>query len=497
MARPARGTALSQPQDAPAAAVSNSQTLMRYALLVLVPTSVAIGILILGSSHFGTGPHTSRSESHHKADVVSQMLLALPVILLVCLLVSRIARRLGQPGVIGEIIAGILLGPSALGLFWPDAYTWLFPASLSTGINLLAQLGLAFFMFLVGHELELGQLRGNGRAMLLISHVGVALPLMCGVLLAVGMYRSLAPEGTTFASFALFIGVSVSITAFPVLARIVTDRDLDGTEVGTMALTGAAIDDVTAWWLLAIVVTTVNDSSPLVVLRTVALTGLFAAALLLIVRPVLRQLLDGSANRRELMSQRLSGSWTMALLLSAVMLSALATKQIGIHAIFGAFMLGVIAPRGLVNVTEATVRLRSVTESLLLPLFFVYSGLRTEIGSLGSNWRLWGLCLLVIGIAVLAKWGGVTLAARFSGMNWHTSVSLGALMNCRGLTELIVLNVGLDLGVINTKVFTIFVIMALVSTMMTSPALTLIDNWRGLTQASSRRVKVRRTGDAP
>jgi Kef-type K+ transport system membrane component KefB len=411
--------------------------------------------------------------------VVSQLLMALPVILLVCLVLARITRRFGQPAVIGEIVAGILLGPSALGQLYHHAYTWLFPGSLTVGINLLAQLGLAFFMFLVGYELELGQVRGHGRSILLISHVGVAVPLVSGVLLAMGMYRSLAPDGTSFIGFALFIGVSISITAFPVLARIVTDRNLDGTELGSMALAGAAIGDVTAWWLLAIVVTTVRNSSPLVVLRTIALTALFAAALVFAVRPALRHLLGGTANRRELMSQRLSGSKTMAVLLSAIMLSALATNRIGIHAIFGAFLLGTITPRGSVNITEATVRLRSVTESLLLPLFFVYSGLRTEVGLLGGGWRPWALCVLVVAVAVLAKWGGTTLASRLSGFDWHTSLSLGALMNCRGLTELIVLNVGLDLGVISTKVFTIFVLMALVSTVMTSPALTLINRWSG------------------
>jgi Kef-type K+ transport system membrane component KefB len=436
-----------------------------YVLLVLVPVVLTVAVLRLGGTLTGADDGAAGPGTAHTAPgTFGALLLALPVILLVCHLTAAGFRRLSQPAVIGEIVAGVVLGPSLLGLLWPSGYHWLFPEELTSPINTLAQLGLVCFMFMVGHELDLGAVRGRGKTVLAISHVGVAVPLLAGALLALGMYGPYAPDGLGFTAFGLFIAVAMSITAFPVLARILAERRSDTAGVGPVALSCAAVGDVTAWCLLAVVVAVAGHSSPWEAARIVCLTALFCALLQFVVRPLLERALDGRAWPRGPM---------LPVLFSAILLCALATDRIGIHAIFGPFLLGAVTPRGSEPVEWAVGRLRSVTETLLLPLFFVFSGLRTSVGLLGDG-QAWCWCLAVVLTATAAKWGSTTLAARGCGMGWRDSLSIGALMNCRGLTELVVLNIGLDLGVITPTVFTMFVVMALVSTVLTSPAVSLI-----------------------
>ncbi|MFE2886911.1 cation:proton antiporter [Streptomyces graminifolii] len=452
-----------------------------YAALVVLPLALVPLLLHLGSDVLETPDATGTApRSASLFDTVQRLLVTLSVILASCQLTGRLMRRLSQPTVIGEILAGILLGPSFLGLLWPAGYDWLLPQPLIEPLNALAQLGLVFFMFLVGQETDFRRIGRRGRNVLVISHVGVAVPLLAGIALAFLMYRSYAPEKIGFTEFALFFGVSMSITAFPVLARIVTHRGLNDTAVGTTALAGAAIGDVTAWCLLAVVVAVVERSSFTGVAVTVVLAAAFALVMRLAVRPALLRWSYGS--RLDERGRPEGGSPDGAILpvlCCGILLCAFTTQWIGIHSIFGAFLLGAVMPRGSEKVERATVRMRGMTETLLLPLFFVYSGLRTDFGLFGANWRTWVWCLLLVTVAVVVKWGSTTIAALATGSVWQEALSLGALMNCRGLTELIVLNIGLDLGVISPALFTMFVFMAFVSTVMTSPALSLIELRRG------------------
>ncbi|MEU5209192.1 cation:proton antiporter [Streptomyces sp. NPDC020742] len=411
-------------------------------------------------------------------DPVAHLLLALPLIMACGHLAGRLCRTVGQAPVIGEILTGIALGPSLLGALWPEGQRWLFPAELLPILNALAQIGLALFMFLVGYELDLRHLRGRGRTAVLVSNVGIALPLLGGLLLALAMYRQFAGPGVGFPAFALFIAVSMSITAFPVIARILADRGADRTPVGALALTCAAIDDITAWCLLALVTALARGGSPAGVLVTLALTVVFIVAVHYGLRPLLARL----AARRTWHAERA----VLPVMLSAVLLAAYTTDWIGIHPIFGAFLLGTAVPRDAPAVAAAVDRMRSLTLVLLLPLFFVYSGLHTEFRLLGGDAGLWGWCALITAVAIVAKWAGATGAARLTGLGWQDSVSLGALMNCRGLTELVVLGIGLQLKVITPTVFAMLVVMTLVTTVLTAPALHLID-----------RVSARRTPSAP
>ncbi|MEV8635681.1 cation:proton antiporter [Streptosporangium sp. NPDC051023] len=435
-----------------------------YLGLVILP--VAGAVLLLRSQPAGPAfaavPHTAAGP-----DPFPKLLVALPVILLVSKVCAELSARVAQPRVIGEIFAGVLLGPSLLGLVWPAGYGWLFPPYLAPTLNILAQVGLVLFMFLVGYELDAGLLRGRRTVALTVSQVSIALPFASGVLLAIAMFRSLSVPGVSLPTFALFLAVSMSVTAFPVLARILVDRGLDRTPLGSLSLACAAMDDIAAWCLLAVVVATATSSSLGGVAVTLVLLLAFVALMFFVVRPLLARLARAGVQQGVL----------LPVLLSAVLLSALATQEIGVHAIFGAFLLGVVTPRDTENVTRAMAPVRTFTMTMLLPLFFVYTGLRTKFTLLGTDMRLWGWCLLVIVVAVIGKGVGSTVAARVAGIDWRESLSLGALMNCRGLTELVVLNVGLDLGVISPTVFAILVVMTLVSTVMTAPALSLIERW--------------------
>lgn len=393
-------------------------------------------------------------------------------------------RPLGQPLVIAEVLGGIALGPSLLGAVSPSTMTLLFPASSLGTLGLISQLGLVFFMFIIGLELEPALLRGKGRSALVISSVSMALPFALGVGTALLLAPALSAPEVPRLSFVLFLGVAMSITAFPVLARILSERHLVHTPIGALAITCAAIGDVTAWCLLAFVSAVVRATGLGGAGITVVLTAAYCTAMWLVARPLLARLVRERTDRRGI-SQRM-----VALSVVMLLVSAIITEAIGIHALFGAFFLGVIVPRehGLAHGLRE--RLEDFVVVMLLPLFFAYSGLRTQVGLLSSpaDWAIAGLLTLV---AVAGKFGGSTAAARFTGLPWRDAMSIGVLMNTRGLMELVVLNIGLDLGVISPAVFTMMVLMALVTTVMSSPIVAWLQRRHGVPLVTPREAAAR------
>lgn len=389
------------------------------------------------------------------------------VIILVSRLLGLVFRRLHQPQVIGEIVAGILLGPSLLGWLAPAASSTLFPPAVLPYLKVLSEYGVLLFMFLVGLELDPTLLRGRGHAAVVISHVSIIAPFFLGAVLALYLFTSLSSDAVPFTSFALFMGAAMSITAFPVLARILIERDLLKTKIGTVTLTCAAVDDVTAWCLLAFVVATVRAAGLHQALMTVGLALAYISVMFFVVRPVLKRF-----NYLYEHSGRLSQN-LVAVIFALVLASAAITDLIGIHSIFGAFMLGAMMPKDGDLVRGLTEKVEDFAVVFLLPIYFAYTGLRTQVGLLDSS-DLWFFCLLIIGVATVGKFGGSAIAARITGLSWREASALGVLMNTRGLMELIILNIGLDLGVISPALFAMMVLMAIVTTVMTSPALALI-----------------------
>jgi Kef-type K+ transport system membrane component KefB len=400
------------------------------------------------------------------------LLLQMVVVIVAARLLGRVIRRFGQPAVIGEILAGVLLGPSLLGLLWPQALDFLFPSAALGPLQLLAQLGVLLFMFGVGLELDLGELRRQARTALVVSHASMALPFLLGMGLALTLFPQLAPAGVPFQSFALFFGIAMSITAFPVLARILEERRISDTPIGRSALASAAVGDASAWCLLALVVALAQsggpDSAPSTgsgqALLTAALTLAFALAVYLLLKPLLARLFAA-----RLAADR-GGSSALALALVLLLGCAAFTEVIGIHALFGAFLAGTAMPRGAAFRAPLKERLHGFSMVGLLPLFFALTGLRTQIGLL-QGLQDWLLCALIVLAAVAGKLGGTVLAARWTGSPWRESFALGALMNTRGLMELIVLNLGYDLGILSARVFTMLVLMALLTTCMAGPLL--------------------------
>ena len=399
---------------------------------------------------------------------LATLLLQIIAIILVARCFGYMCRKIGQPSVIGEIIAGIVLGPSLLGAYFPDFSAVLFPASSLGNLGVMSQIGLILFMFVVGMELDLGILRNKAHEAVVVSHASIIFPFALGVALAYFIYLETAPEGVNFISYALFIGISMSITAFPVLARIVQERGLSKTKLGAMAITCAAADDITAWCILAAVIAIVKAGSLASALYTILLSVAYVALMLKFVRPFLKRIGD-LYSTKESLSKPIVGIFFVILLLSSW-----STEVIGIHALFGAFMAGVIMPS---NINFRNIFIEKVEDLalvLLLPLFFVFTGLRTQIGLLNEP-ELWGLCLVFILVAVVGKFAGSAIAARFVGQSWKGSLTIGALMNTRGLMELVALNIGYDLGVLSPEVFAMLVLMALVTTFMTGPSLAFIN----------------------
>lgn len=388
------------------------------------------------------------------------VLLALATVIVVGRGLGGALALLGQPRVIGEVIAGIALGPSLLGRMAPEAMEFLLAPSVSTHLGVIAQLGVVLYMFLVGLQLNLGRLRSHAPATVAISHTSIVLPFVLGAALSLWLYRDFAPEGVRFTSFALFIGIAMSITAFPVLARILADRNMEKTDLGVLALSCAATDDVTAWCLLAFVVG-VTRSEIGGAIWTAGLTIAYIGFMFAVARPLANRFFATVAMR-----QPSAPTWTMV----AVLLSAVATEAIGVHAVFGAFLLGAVIPHDSPISGELVKQLESVVNVLLLPAFFAYIGLRTQIG-LVQGLDQWMVCGAIIAVATAGKFLGTLGAARATGLTWRDSASLGVLMNTRGLMELIVLNIGLDLGVLSPTLFAMLVMMALATTLITSPLL--------------------------
>ena len=400
---------------------------------------------------------------------LARLLVQLLVIVGTARVCARLVRPLGQTPVIGEIAAGIIIGPSLLGAVAPAVSATLFPADSLAVLQMLSQIGVLLFMFVIGVELDASHIRGRTRTAIAVSHFSIAVPFVLGVLLALLLYRGYAPIGVPFHAFALFLGVAMSITAFPVLARILEERQLTATPLGTTALTCAAVGDVTAWTLLAFVsAVTTSGSAATMLLTMVVLSAAFILLAVFVVRPSLVRLLD-STRRADALSKE-----HIALVLGVLLLSALATEVIGIHALFGAFLAGVVMPADATFRRLLRERLETISSVLLMPLFFAFTGLRTQIGLL-SDPSDWIACLAIIVVATVGKMGGTIGAARLTGLAWYESVALGALMNTRGLMELIALNVGYDLGILTPKVFTMMVLMALVTTAMTGPLLSLVE----------------------
>ncbi|HEU4396832.1 MAG TPA: cation:proton antiporter [Actinomycetota bacterium] len=405
-------------------------------------------------------------------ETFGQLMLAIAAVILAARGMGAAAARLGQPQVMGEVLAGILLGPTLLATVAPRLTELLFPAFVVPLIRAAAWIGLAFYMFLVGLELDPKLLRERFEQAALISHASIAIPLGLGIAVALPLYELVAPA-TSFVSFALFMGVAMSITAFPVLARILVERRMLRHPVGAMAMAAAAVDDVTAWGLLALASAVAGSGSALAVVRIVALAVAFCALMVLVGRPLLARV-----SRAYDEAGHVPGGWIAAIFVG-VLLSSFASQRIGIAAIFGAFVMGLIMPRRADLTHDITRRVEDFVVTVLLPLYFVVTGLRVEVGLLDSP-ELWLLTLVLLLVAIAGKWTGALAAARLTGFSLRESSAIAALMNTRGLTELIVLNIGLELGVITPALFTSMVIVALVTTFMTGPALRLIDPQRKL-----------------
>ncbi len=401
------------------------------------------------------------------ADPVSRLFLQLLVILAFSRLMGMIFTRLGQPSVVGEMAAGILLGPSLFGWLAPDAFGFVFAASSLGTLKLMSQVGVCLFMFSVGMELDADHVRGKAHSSLLVSHCSIVFPYLLGVGLAYFLYTGLAQPGATFMAFALFMGISMAITAFPVLARILQDRGIFKSPLGSTAITCAAVGDVTAWIILAFVVAVVRATNMAASALNLLLVAAFVALMLYGVRPLLPRLVG----RARLESQDLPKG-VLALMFCVVIGAALCTEIIGIHTLFGAFLAGAIMPETDGFRHKLALRLENFSTVLLLPLFFVFTGLRTQVGLLNDT-QGWLVCLLIIAVASLGKLAGTAVPARLTGASWRDALQLGALMNTRGLMELIALNIGYDLGILSPRIFTMLVIMALVTTMLTGPLLSL------------------------
>lgn len=428
--------------------------------------------LALGLLHPAAAAAAAKPISPDAFDI-ARVLVAIAVVVAVARLVGTVFARIHQPRVIGEIAAGIMLGPSLLGAIAPDATDWLF-GDVRPTLGVVAKLGLVMFMFLIGLEFDPGLVRGRGRTLGVMFVGSLGTPFLLGVGLGYLIHGAVFPQVDRL-NFALFLGAALSITAFPVLARILTEKNLAGTTIGALSLGCAAIEDVCAWLVLAVIVAIVKADGALGFAHTLGYTVLFGAAMLLVVRPALAWLFTRMPRRESGISATM-----LSLILVGVLVSSWLTARIGIHEIFGAFAFGVVIPRDKLLVGDVTVRLEDVTVLLFLPVFFGSAGLNTRLGSI-DQWDIALAGLAVLAAAIVGKFLPVFLAARSSGMPARDASVLGLLMNTRGLTELVIISVGKDLGIVNDPLFAILVIMALATTIMASPLIDLL--WRRETPA--------------
>lgn len=455
-------------------------------ILFYVITILAFGLLIYVVINNGksleTGKAISTSPSlnvsaydqvkdlfrHNITHPLAILLLQIITIIFFARTFGFIFNKLGQPSVIGEIIAGVFLGPSFVGMWFPEFSNFLFPKASLGNLQFLSQVGLVLFMFVIGMELDLKVLKNKANDAVIISHASIIVPFGLGMLLALYLYEKFAPANINFISFSLFLGIATSVTAFPVLARIIHERNLTKTRIGALALTCAAVDDVTAWCILATVIAIVKAGSLAASLLTILLALVFVLIMLKVVQPFLKKMGEIYSNK-EVMSLNIIAS-----IFAVLLISSFISEIIGIHALFGAFLAGVIMPPSVSFRRIIIEKTESVSLGLLLPLFFVFTGLRTKIGLLNEG-HLWQVCGLIIAVAIVGKFIGSAVAARFIGQTWRDSLAIGALMNTRGLMELVVLNIGYDLGILSPEVFAMFVLMALFTTFMTGPSLDIIN----------------------
>lgn len=395
------------------------------------------------------------------------LLVQIITIIFVARLFGWICKRIGQPSVIGEMIAGIVLGPSLVGTMFPEYSAMLFPKESLGNLKFLSQIGLILFMYVVGMELDLGVLKNKAKDAVIISHASIIIPFTLGLGLAYFIYIQFAPPGIEFMAFGLFMGIAMSITAFPVLARIVQERGLHRTRIGALAITCAAADDVTAWCILAVVIAIVKAGSFVSSLYVIGLSIAYVFLMLWVVKPFLKKIGELYGNKDNITKP------VVAIFFLTLLISSYTTEIIGIHALFGAFMAGAIMPENMRFRSIFIEKVEDVSQVMLLPLFFVFTGLNTNIGLLDDPY-MWKVCGVIILVAVVGKFFGSAITARVVGQNWRDSLTIGALMNTRGLMELIVLNIGLELGVLSKEIFSMMVIMALATTFMTGPALDLI-----------------------
>ncbi|MBB5909064.1 cation:proton antiporter domain-containing protein [Actinoalloteichus hymeniacidonis] len=443
---------------------------MIYFLFVVPAAAIALFLVQARTSWVGDEPAQAGMAGQLVAplhDVLGLVLVACAIVVVATQLAGALAARFQQPRVVGEITAGLLLGPTVLGLLAPSVSELLFPGDVRFFLTTIGQLGVIFFMFEVGRELPFSLLKKNTSAAVIVGHAGIAIPFVLGVCLAVWPLADLRPEGVGSGPFAIFIGVALSVTAFPVLAKILHDRKIKDTRIGALGMATAGIDDVTAWCLLALVVAGVNGDSLGSVLGIVLLSVTYAAMMWWVVRPLLARLAaytDADPSRSPIL---------MIAILMLIMLSSGATAMIGIEAIFGAFLAGIVTPRSSRGATEFAFRLSGPTHWLMLPVFFAGIGLSTDLwdAASGAGGLVMGLVLLV---AVGGKFLGVVLPALAVGTGARTALALGSMMNCRGLTEIVVLNLGLSLGVISADLFAAFLIMTLLTTAVTGPLLELL-----------------------
>jgi len=404
---------------------------------------------------------------HNLGDPLALLLVQIITIIFVARLFGWICKKIGQPSVIGEMIAGIVLGPSLIGTHFPEYSNLLFPAGSLPNLKYFSQLGLILFMYVVGMELDLSVLKNKAKDAVVISHASIIIPFTLGLILAYYIYENFAPAGVAFSSFGLFLGIAMSITAFPVLARIVQERGLHRTRIGALVITCAAADDITAWCILAAVIAIVKAGTFVSSLYVIGLSVLYVGLMLVVVRPFLKRIGDLYSHKENITKP------VVAIFFLTLLISSYTTEIIGIHALFGAFMAGAIMPENMKFRSIFIEKVEDVSQVMLLPLFFVFTGLKTNIGLLDDPY-MWKICGLIILVAVVGKFLGSAITAKFVGQNWRDSLTIGALMNTRGLMELIVLNIGLELGVLSTEIFSMMVIMALATTFMTGPALDLI-----------------------
>jgi Kef-type K+ transport system membrane component KefB len=410
-----------------------------------------------------------------------RLLLQIVIIIFFTRLLGYLFRKISQPAVIGEIVAGIVLGPSLLGWLFPAALHFVFPVESMMNLQFLSQMGLILFMFIVGMELDTGLLRKQAFEAVIISHASIIIPFFLGICISYYLYGNYsAPENQyitgeavqtshSFISFALFMGIAMSITAFPVLARIIRDRKLTDTPLGILAIGCAASDDVTAWCILAVLIAWIRSGSGSEALIMIGWVVFYVFVMLVPVRMILRKI------QQLCMAGKMGNNTWMAVIFTVLLLSAWSTEVLGIHALFGAFVAGIIIPKNDDAQKKIIGRIGDLTMVMLLPLFFVYSGLRTQVGLLNSL-AMWSTFALILLCAIAGKFAGSALVAKALGQSWKNSLSIGALMNTRGLMELIVLNIGYDMGILSAGFFSMMVLMALVTTLMTSPLLNWIGN---------------------